>query len=82
MSAYEAAREAAGATYKRHLCIDCGVRLYNQHRAKKHEAKTGHRTKVNERAERARAKYVARQNPSYLDRLVAKDREGYERGEA
>lgn len=60
---------------KRRICTNCGARLYNAHRAKRHEVKTGHRTTINVRAERAVMKHLARQNPTYLDRLVARDRE-------
>lgn len=55
--------------YRRHLCTDCGVRLYNGHRARKHEAKTGHKTAVNVRAERAVQKYRNRRNPNLLGRI-------------
>lgn len=61
---------------QRHICVDCGVRLYTKSRAGKHELKTGHRSVVNWRAEQAVRKYRARMNPSYLDRLAARDEAG------
>lgn len=57
---------------QRHICTTCGVRLYTAHRAKKHDARTGHKSVVNWRAENAVRKYLARQNPSYLARLDQK----------
>lgn len=45
--------------FRRHVCLDCGVRLYNGHRGKKHAKKTGHAVGVNWRAENAVRKYRA-----------------------
>lgn len=59
---------------KRRVCVDCGVKLYNANRARKHETKTQHKTVIDALAERAVEKYLRRQTPTYLDRLEAKDR--------
>lgn len=54
-----------------HICNEpkCGAKVNTAHKAKKHNAKTGHKMLVNWRAERAHLKYLARQNPSYLGLL-------------
>ena len=56
-----------------YLCTHpkCNVRCTTKFKGRKHAAKTGHKIAVNRRATIAHAKYKARQNPSYLDRLTA-----------
>lgn len=51
----------------------CNVRCTTKFKGKKHAVKTGHKIAVNRRATIAHAKYKARQNPSYLDRLRQRD---------
>lgn len=56
-----------------YLCTSpkCNVTCTTAYKGRKHARKTGHVIAVNYRATRANAKYKARQNPTYLDRLKA-----------
>lgn len=51
----------------------CNVRCTTKFKGKKHAAKTGHTLTLNPRATNAHLKYMARQNPTYLDRLRLRD---------